>query len=381
MLGLGFVLLFGRPRRRLSGGVREISAVFAIVNAFAAPAISRLVDRLGQQKCVLRPTGCAAQRLAYRLHRASLSGPTTRRRGRPALIRRDTAMVLEPPQIEWNRGRREVATSRRLGLRRRLTFADAWESLLHEAGLHRAAIDRGGSRHAWSPPRPGWIAALLLLSSGRLRPTAQRASEPPGDAAPRARARPVPAGSAAGRRAGPPDLHGLPGRGCLRRRRISHHRVRGPARPRRACRLRSCSPVTRAAAWSPASPHGAFRWRWSLPRRLFIGALTTTLTVAVLLLGPSPGRARGVAVRSRARHRPDPDQRLLPGRTAGARWPAHRRPDLGNHGHRRRDRRRLAGCRAARRRLQRPPGVHGQRRVPAPSPTWISPPAWPPARL
>ena len=52
MIGLGIVLLVVAETGRY-GRAGALSATFALVNAGAAPAIARLVDRLGQRRVLL----------------------------------------------------------------------------------------------------------------------------------------------------------------------------------------------------------------------------------------------------------------------------------------------------------------------------------------
>ena len=78
MIGLGIVLLVVAETGRY-GRAGALSATFALVNAGAAPAIARLVDRLGQRR-VLLPAVPLHLRRAGRLRRWSPAA--THRRGR-----------------------------------------------------------------------------------------------------------------------------------------------------------------------------------------------------------------------------------------------------------------------------------------------------------
>ena len=322
--------------------------MFALVNAMAAPAISRLVDRLGQRRVLLPAVVLHGVWLVTFIVLTSNDAPTW-----TLFVTVAAAGLFEPSLGSLVRAR----WGHLLG-----AGAPAADRLLLRVGhrrghLHRRAVarhrardpDRGAGR---ADRRPRTAAGGFVRADGAARQRAARG------AAHRQR-RPIPAvGSRHDARFW---------RSCCFSAECSVASRSAPsASPTSTVMLRSpapCSPATPEAAWSPGIIYGSFRWRWSLPRRLFVGALTMTLTIAVLPFIDQPAVLAAVPVRRRARHRPDADQRFLPGRTAGALWPAHRGTHLGDDRHRRRHRRRVTGRRSTGRRCRRPAGVHGRVRV------------------
>jgi len=271
MLGLGFVLLLVAHGGGY-GRAGAISAVFAIVNALAAPVISRLVDRLGQRR-VLRPTVVLhSVWLVAFIVLATKDGATW------TLVLTVAAAGLFEPSIE------SVVRTRWgyvLGSGPRLQTAYAFESILDEVifilgPLIVAVLATQVTASA------GLIAALLLLLVGSFALTAQRATEPPvmprrehGDRSPLSAAGMLVLlafmaflggvfGGVEISTIGFADQHG-------------HASLAGP--------LLACYAGGSMVA---GIIYGAFRWRWSLPRRLLIGSLAMTLTIAVLPLVHRP---------------------------------------------------------------------------------------------
>ena len=265
MLGLGIVLLVVAHNGRY-GLAGAISAVFALVNALAAPAISRLVDRLGQRRVVLPTVVLHGVWLIAFIALASKDAPTW-----TLFLTVAAAGLFEPSVGSLVRARWGHA----LGPGPRLLTAYSFESVLDEVifiigPLIVTVLATQVAEQA------GLIAALVLLLVGSFALTAQRASEPP--VSPRHEHSGRSALSAPGMRLvltfmvflggvfggveiatiGFADQHG-------------HASLAGP--------LLACYAGGSMVA---GIVYGAFRWRWSLPRRLVTGALTMTLTVSVL---------------------------------------------------------------------------------------------------
>jgi MFS family permease len=271
MLGLGFVLVLVAHGGGY-GRAGAISAVFAIVNALAAPVISRLVDRLGQRR-VLRPTVVLhSVWLVAFIFLATTDSATW------ALVLTVAAAGLFEPSIE------SVVRTRWgyvLGSGPRLQTAYAFESILDEVIfiLGPLIVAVLATQVA---PQAGLIAALVLLLLGSFALTAQRASEPPvmprreqGDRSPL---------SAAGMLVLLTYMVFLGGVfGGVEISTIGfadQHGNASLAGPLLACYA--------AGSMVAGIVYGAFRWGWSLPLRLFAGALTMTITLAVLPLVHRP---------------------------------------------------------------------------------------------
>jgi MFS family permease len=265
MLGLGFVLLLVAHGGGY-GRAGAISAVFAIVNALAAPVISRLIDRLGQRR-VLRPTVLLhSVWLVAFIVLATKEAPTW------TLVLTVAAAALFGPSIE------SVVRTRWgyvLGSGPRLQTAYAYESILDEVifilgPLIVAVLATQVTEQA------GLIAALVLLLVGSFALTAQRSSEPP---------------------VSPRQTHGdrsplsAPGMWLLLTFMVflggvfggveistigfaDQHDHSSLAGPLLACYA--------AGSMVAGIVYGSFRWRWSLPRRLLMGSLAMTITIAVL---------------------------------------------------------------------------------------------------
>ena len=265
MLGLGIVLLVVAHTGRY-GLAGAISAVFALVNALAAPAISRLVDRLGQRRVLLPTVVLHGVWLVAFIVLASKDAPTW-----TLFLTVAAAGLFEPSVGSLVRARWGHA----LGSGPRLLTAYSFESILDEVifiigPLIVTVLATQVAEQA------GLLAALVLLLVGSFALTAQRASEPP--VSPRHEHSGRSPLSAPGMRLvltfmvflggvfggveiatiGFADQHG-------------HASLAGP--------LLACYAGGSMVA---GIVYGAFRWRWSLPRRLVTGALTMTLTVSVL---------------------------------------------------------------------------------------------------
>lgn len=265
MLGLGIVLLLVAHGGRY-GRAGAISAVFALVNALAAPAISRLVDRLGQRRVLLPTVVLHAVWLVAFIVLASKDAPTW-----TLFLTVAAAGLFEPSVESLVRARWGFV----LGSGSRLQTAYAFESVLDEVifilgPLFVTVLATQIAEQA------GLIAALVLLLVGSFALTAQRATEPP--VSPRhenSGRSPLSApgmwllvtfmvflggvfGGVEISTIGFADQHG-------------HASLAGP--------LLACYA---AGSMLAGIVYGAFRWRWTLPRRLLIGASTMTLTIAVL---------------------------------------------------------------------------------------------------
>jgi len=272
MLGLGMVLLLVAHGSRY-GRAGAISAVFAIVNALAAPVISRLVDWLGQRR-VVRPTVLLhGVWLVAFIVLATKDAPTW------ILVLTVAAAGMFEPSIE------SLVRTRWgyvLGSGPRLQTAYAFESILDEVvfilgPLIVTVLATQVTEQA------GLIAALLLLLVGSFALTAHRASEPP--VAPRHE------------RSGRSPLS-APGMGLVIVFMVflggvfggveistigfaDHHGHASLAGPLLACYA--------GGSMVAGIVYGSYRWRWSLPHRLVTGALTMTLTIAVLPFVHRPG--------------------------------------------------------------------------------------------
>jgi MFS family permease len=265
MLGLGIVLLVVAHNGRY-GLAGAISAVFALVNALAAPAISRLVDRLGQRRVLLPTVVLHGVWLVAFIVLASKDAPTW-----TLFVTVAGAGVFEPSVGSLVRAR----WGHVLGSGPRLLTAYSFESILDEVIfiIGPLIVVLLATQIA---EQAGLVAALVLLLVGSFALTAQRASEPP--VAPRREHGDRSPLSAPGMRLlltfmvflggvfggveistiGFADQHG-------------HASLAGP--------LLACYAGGSMVA---GIVYGSFRWRWSLPRRLLTGAMAMTLTITVL---------------------------------------------------------------------------------------------------
>jgi MFS family permease len=265
MLGLGMVLLLVAHGGGY-GRAGAISAVFAIVNALAAPAISRLVDRLGQRRVLLPTVVLHGVWLVAFIVLASKEAPMW-----TLILTVAGAAVFEPSVGSLVRARWGYV----LGSGPRLLTAYSFESILDEvifilgpicvAVLATQVIEQAGL-----------LASLLLLLVGSFALAAQRTTEPPvsrrrehGDRSPL---------SAPGMRVLMTFMVFLGGVfGGVEIATIGfadQHGNASLAGPLLACYA--------GGSMVAGIVYGAFRWRWSLPRRLVTGALAMTLTISVL---------------------------------------------------------------------------------------------------
>jgi MFS family permease len=265
MLGLGIVLLLVAHGGRY-GRAGAISAVFAIVNALAAPAIARLVDQLGQRRVLVPTVLLHGVWLSAFIVLATKDAPTW-----TLVVTVALAGVFEPSVGSLVRAR----WGHVLGSGPRLVTAYSFESILDEVifiigPLLVAVLATQIAEQA------GLIAALALLLIGTFALVAQRASEPP--VAPRLEhgdRSPLTAngmalvmlfmvflggvfGGVEISTIGFADQHG-------------HAALAGP--------LLACYA---AGSMVAGIIYGAVRWRWSLPRRLATGTFTMTLTLVAL---------------------------------------------------------------------------------------------------
>jgi MFS family permease len=265
MIGLGIVLLVVAHSGRY-GLAGTISAVFALVNALSAPAIARLVDRLGQRR-VLGPTVVLHSIwLVAFIVLVSEDAPTWTLFG--TVI---AAGVFEPSVGSLVRAR----WGHVLGSGPRLQTAYSFESVLDEVvfvlgPLLVTVLATQVSEQA------GLVAALVLLLVGSFALTAQRSSEPP--ASP---------GHEHGRRSALTTpglllvlalmffLGGVFGAAEISiigfADQVGHKALAGP--------LLACYAGGSMVA---GILYGAVHWKWPLARRLLVGSLAMTVTVAAL---------------------------------------------------------------------------------------------------
>jgi MFS family permease len=325
MFGLGIVLLVVAHNGRY-GLAGAIGAAFALVNALAAPAISRLVDRLGQRRVILPTVVLHGVFLVAFIVLVSNDAPTW-----SLFVTVAAAGLFEPSVGSLVRAR----WGHVLGPGPRLLTAYSFESILDEVIfiIGPLIVTLLATQIA---EQAGLLAALVLLLVGSVALTAQRASEPP--VSPHGEHTGGSPLSAPGMRVllafmvflggvfggveiatiGFADQHG-------------HASLAGP--------LLACYA---AGSMVAGIVFGSARWKSSLPRRLVIGSLTD---LDAALRAPAR-RACAVLVHRRARDRADLDQRVRVGRTARARGTTDRRSDLGDDGHRRRRGRRVADRRS-----------------------------------
>jgi MFS family permease len=272
MLGLGFVLLLVAHGGGY-GRAGAISAVFAIVNALAAPAISRLVDRMGQRRVLLPVVVLHGVWLVAFIVLASNEAATW-----TLVLSVAAAGMFEPSVGSLVRARWGLV----LGSGPRLLTAYSFESILDEVIFILGPILVAVLATVITE-QAGLIAALVLLLAGSFALTGQRVTEPPvmprrelGDRSPLSAAGMLVLlsfmvflggvfGGVEISTIGFADQHG-------------HASLAGP--------LLACYAGGSMVA---GIVYGAFRWRWSLPRRLFTGALTMTLTLVVLPFIDRPG--------------------------------------------------------------------------------------------
>ena len=168
MIGLGVVLLVVAETGRY-GWAGALSATFALVNAAAAPAIARLVDRLGQRRVLLRAVPLHLVALVAFVVVASRDAPTW------AQVVTIVVAALAAPSIgSLVRARWGFV----LGEDPRLGTAYALESVLDELifVLGPLIVTLLATLVA---PQLGLLTAGVLLATGTGLLVSHRASEPP----------------------------------------------------------------------------------------------------------------------------------------------------------------------------------------------------------
>ncbi len=168
MMGLGIVLLVVAETGRY-GRAGALSATFALVNAGAAPAIARLVDRLGQRRVLLRAVPLHLVALVAFVVLASREAPTW---AQAAAI---VAAALAAPSIgSLVRARWGYV----LGSDPRIGTAYALESVLDELifVVGPLLVTLLATLVA---PQLGLLVAGLLLAAGTGLLVSHRVSEPP----------------------------------------------------------------------------------------------------------------------------------------------------------------------------------------------------------
>jgi MFS family permease len=168
MIGLGIVLLVvsAEDRYGLAGAV---SATLALVNAVAAPVISRLVDRLGQTRVVTPAVALYAGFLSLFVVLVSLGAPVW-----TYFVTAAGAGAFAPSIGSLVRARWGYV----LGSNPRLTTAYAYESVLDEVifVLGPLLVTVLATKVA---PQAGLLAAVVFVVAGSAFLLAHRASEPP----------------------------------------------------------------------------------------------------------------------------------------------------------------------------------------------------------
>lgn len=168
MFGLGIVLLVSARTGRYSRA-GAMFAVFALVNAVAAPLVSRVVDRLGQRLVLLRTVPVHVVALVSFVVLVTGDGPTWAQ-----VLAVAVAAVASPSIGSLVRARWGHA----LGTDPRLSTAYALEAVLDEAifVLGPLLVTLLATLVA---PQAGLLAAALLLVVGTFLLLAHRSSEPP----------------------------------------------------------------------------------------------------------------------------------------------------------------------------------------------------------
>jgi len=265
MVGLGIVLLVVSERDRY-GLAGALSATFAIVNAAAAPAISRLIDRLGQRRVLVPAVTLHAAFLSLFVLLVTVDAPIWT--FYPAAA---AAGCFGPSIGSLVRARWGYV----LGSGSRLTTAYAYESVLDEVIFVLGPLIVTVLATKVSPP-VGLLSAVLLVVAGTAALVTHRASEPP---------------AGAGHEEGHPSALRSPGLGALMVVMAFVGGVFGAVeistvafadeagRPGLAGPLLACY-----AAGSAVSGllFGTIHWNVSARRRLLLGATTMTVTVAAL---------------------------------------------------------------------------------------------------
>lgn len=271
MIGLGIVLLVV-ARGGQYGRAGAISAVFAIVNALSAPAISRLVDRLGQRRLLLPAVAVHSAWLLAFITLASNDAA-----GWTLFLTAGAAGLFAPSVGSLVRARwRHV-----LGSGPQLHTAYSFESVLDECiyVLGPLLVTVLATRVA---EQAGLLSALALLVLGSVALAGRHASEPPatgshegtGRSALLARGMPVVVTMMVfvGGVFGGVEISAI---GFADQ--VGNTSLAGP--------LLACYA---AGSMLAGIGYGSRHWRWSLTRRLLVGAAVMTVTVAVLPLVGEP---------------------------------------------------------------------------------------------
>lgn len=265
MIGLGIVLLVVSKEDRY-GLAGAVSATFALVNAVAAPVISRFVDRLGQTRVLAPAVALYSGFLSVFVVLVSLGAPLWTYFATAA-----GAGVFAPSIGSLVRARWGYV----LGSSPRLTTAYAYESVLDEVifVLGPLLVTVLATKIA---PQAGLLTAVVLVVTGTAFLLAHRSSEPP-------------ARSADGD-AHPSALRS-PGLGVLMLVMAFIGGVFGAveistvAFADHAGRAGLAGPLLACYAGGSATSglvFGAIHWHVSARRRLMLGAATMTVTVVSL---------------------------------------------------------------------------------------------------
>jgi MFS family permease len=265
MIGLGIVLLVvsAEDRYGLAGAV---SATFALVNAVAAPVISRLVDRLGQTTVLAPAVALYAGFLSVFVVLVSLRAPVWTYFATAALTGVFAPSIGSLVRARWGYV---------LGSGKRLTTAYAYESVLDEVifVVGPLLVTVLATKVA---PQAGLLSAVVLVVAGTAFLLAHRASEPPAHA---------------GHADDHPSALRSPGLGLLMVVMAFIGGVFGAveistvAFADHAGRAGLAGPLLACYAGGSATSglvFGAIHWQVSARRRLMLGATTMTVTVVSL---------------------------------------------------------------------------------------------------
>lgn len=168
MIGLGIVLLVVSRGGRY-GTAGALSATFAVVNAVATPAVSRLVDRFGQRRILTPAVAVGATGVLIFVILVSVDAPLWSFYLAIAVAGSAWPSIGSLVRARW---------SHALGTDPRVHTAYAYESVLDEATfvLGPLIVTLLATRVA---PQAGLLAAVLLLSAGSAAMLTHRSSEPP----------------------------------------------------------------------------------------------------------------------------------------------------------------------------------------------------------
>ncbi len=167
MIGLGIVLLVVSRGGRY-GTAGALSATFAVVNAFATPAVSRLVDRFGQRRILTPAIAVGATGVLIFVILVTVDAPLWSFYLSIAVAGSAWPSIGSLVRARW---------SHVLGTDPRVHTAYAYESVLDEATfvLGPLIVTLLATRVA---PQAGLLTAVLLLSAGSVAMLAHRDSEP-----------------------------------------------------------------------------------------------------------------------------------------------------------------------------------------------------------